>query len=363
MTCTNCGKEIRTGMKFCGGCGTSAPAAPAGIACAGCGSANLESARFCVKCGNALGAVVPAAQTLPSPLVPGPVGAVAPRPVFPAPPSLPPAGFPLPPGPPQPFAKPEGPPPAATGRNPLSIVLLALLLGAALGGGWYGYRWWHNRGQTARQAAAESAGAPAAAVPAGARAAGSNDVPPADTTTPVAASRRSEEPVTQAPVPRANNVLPVPAPGVETAVPAESAPARAVPSPPPPAPVLTSPPAPSSIDEAAPSSPPPPRQERVPILRPESQPPPAAERYSGPASGIVVWSGVMDKDAVVIVDGSNVNQGRVNGVLPGVPVIVEVQPNDVGIAEAPAPSNGWKRLALRSRKGRHTVVTIRWRLL
>jgi hypothetical protein len=35
----------------------------------------------------------------------------------------------------------------------------------------------------------------------------------------------------------------------------------------------------------------------------------------------------------------------------------------VGLAEAPSPSNGWKRLALRGKQNQRTVVTIRWKVL
>jgi hypothetical protein len=78
---------------------------------------------------------------------------------------------------------------------------------------------------------------------------------------------------------------------------------------------------------------------------------------------VITWSGQLDKGATVVLDGNRASQGSLNGFLPGVPVMVEVEPKDVGVAEAPSPSNGWKRLAIRSRKDKHTVVTIKWRVL
>ncbi len=65
----------------------------------------------------------------------------------------------------------------------------------------------------------------------------------------------------------------------------------------------------------------------------------------------------------MVLDSGRASNGTLNGALPGVPVLIEVEPRDVGIAESPGPSNGWKRLSLRSRKDKHTVVTIRWRVL
>jgi hypothetical protein len=77
----------------------------------------------------------------------------------------------------------------------------------------------------------------------------------------------------------------------------------------------------------------------------------------------MIWSGQLDKGATVVLEDGRASQGTVAGSLPGVPIMIEVEPKDVGLAESPSPSNGWKRLALRSRKDRRTVVTIRWRVL
>ena len=82
-----------------------------------------------------------------------------------------------------------------------------------------------------------------------------------------------------------------------------------------------------------------------------------------PASGVVVWSGRLQKNGLVTIDGSIATGGTLNGALPGVPIIVEVEPKDVGVVESPAPSNNWQRIVLRSRVDRNSVVTIRWRVL
>jgi hypothetical protein len=63
---------------------------------------------------------------------------------------------------------------------------------------------------------------------------------------------------------------------------------------------------------------------------------------------------------VITIDGERTSAGSLRGELPGVPVMVEVQPSDVGLAEAPSPRNGWKRMVLRSRVNRQMVVTIKW---
>jgi hypothetical protein len=68
----------------------------------------------------------------------------------------------------------------------------------------------------------------------------------------------------------------------------------------------------------------------------------------------------MQKNVSVIIEGGSANTGTINGGLPGVPVMVEVQPKDIAVAEAPGPSNGWNRVVLRSKSDRNIVVTLHW---
>lgn len=136
------------------------------------------------------------------------------------------------------------------------------------------------------------------------------------------------------------------------------------------APVRMPDPAPAAAPAPPPQQQQPALKERPQILRPEPQPTPPqaaqpapAARYSGPSSGVLTWSGKLEKGATVLLDGAHASLGTLNGALPGVPVMIEVEPKDIGIAEGPSPSNGWKRLSLRSRKDKHSVITIRWKLL
>jgi hypothetical protein len=100
-------------------------------------------------------------------------------------------------------------------------------------------------------------------------------------------------------------------------------------------------------------------------LKPQPAAPPAPVKpaYSGPSSGVLIWSGQLQRDGLVEITGSSASSGMLRGELPGVPVIVEVEPKDVGVAEAPSPANGWKRLVLRSRTRRLSVVTIKWTVI
>jgi hypothetical protein len=110
----------------------------------------------------------------------------------------------------------------------------------------------------------------------------------------------------------------------------------------------------------------------VEIFRPDTSAPPQPGTpapapkpagYTGPPSGTIVWSGQLEKNGTITIDGAHASDGSLNGQLPGVPVMVTVSPPDIGVAEAPGPQNGWKRLVLRSRNTRRSVVTIQWTVL
>ncbi len=82
-----------------------------------------------------------------------------------------------------------------------------------------------------------------------------------------------------------------------------------------------------------------------------------------PAAGFLTWSGRLRKSEPLAIDGNGASSGTLQGTLPGVPIMIEVDPKDIGVAEAPGPGNGWRRLVLRSRSDRNIVMTIRWQRL
>lgn len=82
-----------------------------------------------------------------------------------------------------------------------------------------------------------------------------------------------------------------------------------------------------------------------------------------PSSGTLIWSGRLEKNVVVTIRGDSASSGTLRGQLPGVPVIIQVYPNDIGVAEFPGPQNGWRKVVLRSTKNRNVVVRIHWTTL
>ena len=78
---------------------------------------------------------------------------------------------------------------------------------------------------------------------------------------------------------------------------------------------------------------------------------------------MIVWSGQLEKEGSVTIDGGTASLGTLQGVLPGVPVSIEVDAKDVGLIESPRASNGFKKLTLRSHKKRNGPITIRWKIV
>jgi hypothetical protein len=245
------------------------------------------------------------------------------------------------------------------------VLVLVVLVVAALGvGGFFAYK------KFFAPAAPESlpgAGQQAAVEQPGAMPSGGE--PPA----------RGEQPATPSPEPAS----PAPAPaagqstsrGISVGRRVSTPPPAAAPSTPvasePPAPAPSAPPA-SPAPVETPAAAPVQEQRRVEILKPETPIPQEAPRqaappvkpaYSGPPSGVVLWSGRLDKNGSVTIDGNSASFGNLNGALPGVPIMIEVDQREFALAETPSPSNGWKRITIRSRSKRHSVVTIKWSIL
>jgi hypothetical protein len=346
--CASCGKEYVAGTKFCVGCGAPLPAAPppapsSAPGCPNCGAPSTGS-KFCVRCGAAMGGDV-TATPLTQP---------------PAPPS-PPEPEKTQAKPPAPVAAPEAtaPSPAPPARKGKAGLIIGIVLGAAVlgAGGWYGYEQWQTRRAAAPEApqqAQTEAPAPAPTTPV--------PVPtPAESAVPPAAAVPAPAAATPAPARPAPERKPAPAPVRQAAPPAQPKPepapaAQPVQAAPPPAA-----PAQAAQEQAAPVQTAPPQRAPAQIT-PPSRPAPAPG-YTGPTSGVVIWSGQLEKGGTITLDGATASQGTLNGSLPGVPVMIQIEPADVAVAEAPAPSNGWKRAVLRSRRNQHSVVTIRWKVL
>ena len=80
-------------------------------------------------------------------------------------------------------------------------------------------------------------------------------------------------------------------------------------------------------------------------------------------SGIVTWSGKLEKNSVLVLTPPESSVGNVTGAFPGKPVSIEVEPKEVIIRRAPDETNGYKQLMLYSGSKKFTSITIRWKTI
>ena len=355
--CSGCGREVGGGLKFCTSCGQPVVEA-GGPKCPKCGMAQTKPTKFCVGCGEPMeGGGAPARAVPPPPPGMGAQGAMPPPPPgIGAQGAMPPPAAARPP-----MMAPAGYGPAPVKKKGGAGLIIGLVVGLAVlgAGGYFGYKKFLAKGETTETAATQGAetgaaqpapesGAAEIPVEMPAAAAGSASNAPVRTapSQPAARSEAAESPAQWPPV---------------------AAPAAAQQEPPP---AVATPPAAAEPARETVKAP-----QRTPVFRAEPEPParqpefatrPAAStaaRYTGPTSGMVIWSGPLRKDGVITIDGGQASAGTVQGGLPGVPVMLETDNKDVGFAEMPGPSNGWKKVGIRGRKNQNVVVTLRWKVV
>ncbi|HZU27709.1 MAG TPA: hypothetical protein VFA04_19415 [Bryobacteraceae bacterium] len=182
------------------------------------------------------------------------------------------------------------------------------------------------------------------------------DIPqPSATPTPIAPE---PTPVEQAPPPsvpaRHNRGQTAPASQAPTHVEQQPAPVESLPPAPPQAqPQQQQPePQPHAEEQQQPAQQPPP-------VAPPPPRAPARPVYAGPRDGWITWSGKLNKNDTLTIDGGTASTGYLTGELPGVPVNIVVDVSNIGLAEEPNPNNNFKRLVLHS-LGKHNVIRIHW---
>jgi len=77
--------------------------------------------------------------------------------------------------------------------------------------------------------------------------------------------------------------------------------------------------------------------------------------------GEITWTGELDVNVPLIIQGRHASRGALSGELPGAPVKVEVvDPSGVTIVNPPGSSFGWRNMVLNSPYRRQTRIVIRW---
>jgi serine/threonine protein kinase len=97
----------------------------------------------------------------------------------------------------------------------------------------------------------------------------------------------------------------------------------------------------------------------LPPLRPMLKP----EDYSGPLRGNLVWTGKLDPDATLTVQGGKAIAGSLLGDLPRVPVTVDLLSNGAALVELPSAANQFDRVVVRNASSTEIrSMLIRWRV-
>jgi len=162
----------------------------------------------------------------------------------------------------------------------------------------------------------------------------------------------------------AKPMLPVPAQTASSRPPAE------VPSPPllVPQPLVVS--SPPQVSRPVETPPPPPPASAAPerVALPKPTPPAEAAQgtpaYRGPASGKLIWTGFLQKNSVLSIEGKRASTGQLTGELPNLPLRIGALAAELSgrgltvfssnpkysrgpVTEPPGPQNGWNRTTYR----------------
>jgi hypothetical protein len=157
-----------------------------------------------------------------------------------------------------------------------------------------------------------------------------------------------------------------------------------------------------------------PRQEQSLLPSPAIEPPPVSTEAkipvipfpamtAAPTSGRLIWTGHLQKNQTVTIDGANASTGSFTGEFPGKPIQLKIWPGDLAedgivmytsnaqgasavyeppgpqngwnktlytlnprraaeilLVEPPGPQNAWKRLVLRSKSQKASVILVEW---
>lgn len=79
-----------------------------------------------------------------------------------------------------------------------------------------------------------------------------------------------------------------------------------------------------------------------------------------PLSGVIVWTGRMVKNSILIISGNQASHGALAGGLPGIPVRIQLEPDTVVVREYPRSENNWARMILYSGRQLHSSIRIQW---
>jgi len=78
---------------------------------------------------------------------------------------------------------------------------------------------------------------------------------------------------------------------------------------------------------------------------------------------VITWSGELPKNSILVITRQKSTIGSIVGQLPGKPVRIEVEPEDLVIRQMPGEVNRWNQIVLYSGNNRYSSITIRWKII
>jgi hypothetical protein len=82
-----------------------------------------------------------------------------------------------------------------------------------------------------------------------------------------------------------------------------------------------------------------------------------------PKTGVIMWSGEILKNSILIITGPNCSIGSMNGQLPGRPVQIKLEPASLTIRQMPARENGWSQIMIYTGNQKFTSIAIHWKTI
>lgn len=80
------------------------------------------------------------------------------------------------------------------------------------------------------------------------------------------------------------------------------------------------------------------------------------------ASGVLTWSGELQRNSILVIADQRASIGNVTGQLPGKPVKIVVETQGLIIRQPPGEANQWSQVILYSGNRSYSSITIRWSL-
>ena len=82
-----------------------------------------------------------------------------------------------------------------------------------------------------------------------------------------------------------------------------------------------------------------------------------------PTSGVLIWSGELGRNSILVISEQKASIGSIGGHFPGKPIKITVEPEGLVVRQSPSKANGWSQIILYSGNREYSSIEIRWSLV